>query len=119
MTSDGVLDPVALRYLLEVTGGDIAFIDELVDTFIDDAVVQLDAMRAAAPRGDIEALVRPAHSLKSNSANVGATRLADLCRDLETDARAGAVEDAPARVSALRVEFAAVREALLAERAER
>jgi HPt (histidine-containing phosphotransfer) domain-containing protein len=119
VTPDDTLDPAALRYLLEVTGGDVAFVDELVDTFLDDAVAQLGAMRAAAAADDVEALVRPAHSLKSNAANVGATRLSELCRGLEADARALAVADGAARVRAVDDEFAAVREALLAERASR
>ena len=41
---------------------------------------QLEAMRAAAAAGDVEALVRPVHSLKSSSANVGAAALTDACR---------------------------------------
>ena len=68
---------------------------------------------------DAAAIQRPAHSLKTNSLNVGATVLADLTKALELDARAGSVPDAGARVEAVAAEFGAVREALLAERAAR
>lgn len=75
--------------LLEITEGDQGFVDELIDTFIEDAKTQIEALQAAGAAGDIAAVVRPAHSLKSNAANVGATVLGDLCRTLEVDARAG------------------------------
>jgi HPt (histidine-containing phosphotransfer) domain-containing protein len=113
------LDPEAMTRLLEITGGDRAFVDELVDTFVDDARAQIAALRSAREAGDIDALVRPAHSLKSNAANVGATLLGDLCRALEADARAGDVPDLAARISAVETESDAVREALLAERSAR
>lgn len=113
------LDPSAMARLLEITGDDVAFVDELVDTFIEDATTQLEALRAAAGTGDGTAAVRPAHSLKSNSMNVGATVLADLTRTIEMDGRAGTIPDLAARVEAVEAEFAGVREALLAERAAR
>ena len=77
------------------------------------------ALRAAGEADDIAGVVRPAHSLKSNSVNVGATVLAELCRSLEADARAGAVPDMQARIAAADAEFAEVRDALLAERRAR
>jgi HPt (histidine-containing phosphotransfer) domain-containing protein len=111
------MDPNAMTRLLEITGGDVAFVDELVDTFIDDATAQLDALRAAGAAMDAAAIVRPAHSLKSNSDNVGATVLADLCRSLEADARAGHVPEMAERIAAIEAEFSAVRTALLETRA--
>jgi len=113
------LDPAALANLLDITGGDEAFVDELVDTFLSDAEAQLAALRDAVAAGDDAAIQRPAHSLKTNSLNVGATVLADLTKALELDARAGSVPDAGARIAAAATEFSAVREALLAERAAR
>jgi two-component system, sensor histidine kinase and response regulator len=113
------LDPTAMARLLEITGDDVAFVDELVDTFIEDAATQLDALRLAAETGDIEAAVRPAHSLKSNSQNVGATALAELSRSIEMDGRSGSMPGLAERVQAVETEFADVRDALLAERAAR
>ena len=110
--SDGTLDPAALGYLLEITGGDEAFLDDLVQTFLGDADDQLAALRAAAAEGSVDALVRPSHSLKSSAANVGATRLSELSRALEADARAGAVEAPSLRVEAIAAEATAVRLAL-------
>jgi HPt (histidine-containing phosphotransfer) domain-containing protein len=113
------LDPAAMARLLEITGDDPAFVDELVDTFLEDATTQLDALAAAAATGDAEGAVRPAHSLKSSSLNVGATTLAELSRAIEADARSGPVDDLGPRVKELGAELTAVRSALLADRAER
>lgn len=117
MTADRTLDPAALERLLEITGGDAEFVEELVDTFIADAVGQLDALDAAAAAGDIDGLIRPAHSLKSNSENVGAIALRDLARQLEADGRTDGVADPTARAAEIRAEFGVVRDALLARRA--
>jgi histidine phosphotransfer protein HptB len=111
------LDPDAMARLLEITGGDQPFVDELVDTFIEDARTQIEALRAAGAAADVGAVVRPAHSLKSNAVNVGATLLGDLCRSLEADARTGRVPDMAARIGAVETEFGAVAAALLAQRA--
>jgi HPt (histidine-containing phosphotransfer) domain-containing protein len=113
------IDTAALDRLLDMTGGDLGFLDELVDTYLEDASAQLRAMREAADTGGAAELVRPAHSLKSNSANVGAETLAEMCRSLEAAARSGQVDDAVERVAAAETEFEAVRAALIATRAGR
>lgn len=112
MTDRSAVDPAALDRLLDMTGGDPDFLAELIDTFVEDGSVQLEALRVAVEAGDAAAAMRPAHSLKSNSASMGAERLADLCRALEADARAGTIDDGRARVAAAQVEFEHVRSAL-------
>jgi HPt (histidine-containing phosphotransfer) domain-containing protein len=107
-----VVDPAAVDRLLEMTGGDPEFLHELITTYIEDGAAQLVAMRAAVDKEDPEALVRPAHSLKSNSASMGAEHLATLCRALETDARAGRLDGAAERVAQAAAEFEDVRVAL-------
>lgn len=114
-----VIDAAAFERLLEITGGDLEFVDELVDTYLDDAVAQLAGMRQAAADDDAAAMVRPAHSLKSSSENVGAMTLADACRSLEADAKNGSVADAVARVATCDATFGAVSAALLAKRTSR
>src|SRR3954452_9817608 len=65
------LDQAALDHLLELTGGDAAVVDELIDTFIDDAADQLATLRAGAGTGDQERLLRGALSLKASAGNLG------------------------------------------------
>jgi CheY-like chemotaxis protein len=110
------VDRASLDRLLATTGGDPAFLAELIDTFLSDAPVQLEAMSIAADTGAVADLVRPAHSLKTNAANMGALNLSAMCRTLELAARAGTVDDAVARVAAAEVEFEAVQAALRASR---
>lgn len=116
MTGEPILDPGGIERLLEITGGDAAFVDELIDTYLQDAAVQLDLLRDAAMAGNVGALVRPAHSLKSSSDSVGAVTLTSLCRELEAQARGGAASDPGERVAAIAEAFEAVRGGLLAAR---
>jgi HPt (histidine-containing phosphotransfer) domain-containing protein len=117
--SERPIDRAAFEALVEMTGGDLAFVDELVDTYLDDGRDQIAALEAAATASDATALIRPAHSLKTSSLNVGALRLGGLCQDLEHGARAGEADDAAERVASIAEGFDRVSEALLGERTAR
>lgn len=117
--TDSPIDPAVFAGLVEMTGGEMDFVDELVDTFLEDGQNQLEGMRAAATESDLETLGRAAHSLKSGSLNVGAVELGALCRSLEEAGRSGAVPDAASQIDAIAAEFDGARRELLAERARR
>ncbi|HEY6608890.1 MAG TPA: Hpt domain-containing protein [Candidatus Limnocylindria bacterium] len=112
------LDRAALDDLLAMAGGDASLFVELLDSFLADADQYATELDAAIAAHDDAALVRPAHSLKSNAMNVGATRLAELCRALELDARGGPVPEAGPRVADVQAELAQVRAAVAAAREE-
>ncbi|HEY6041069.1 MAG TPA: GAF domain-containing protein [Anaerolineae bacterium] len=59
------------------------FIGVVIDAFLTDAPKLLEEMRQARRNGDAESFRRAAHSLKSNSANFGGVRLANLAAELE------------------------------------
>jgi histidine phosphotransfer protein HptB len=112
------LDPGALAELRDVAGGDAEIYAELLDAFLADADRYLLEMQGTlAPDASAE-LGRAAHSLKSNAMSVGATRLAELCRDLETAARVGSVPDAPTQVETIAKELDVVGEAVRDARRE-
>jgi HPt (histidine-containing phosphotransfer) domain-containing protein len=113
------VDRGALERLVEMTGNDPVFVDELVQTYLEDADLQVEAMRAAAGLGSAEAMIRPAHSLKANSLSVGADQLAEQCRQLETDGRSGTVDRARERVEAVAAELGQVKAELTRLRADR
>jgi HPt (histidine-containing phosphotransfer) domain-containing protein len=117
----GSIDEAAFANLLEMTGGDLEFVDDLVDTYLTEGASLIERLRAAAADGDAATgdLMAAAHSLKSSSLNVGALALGELCRSLEADARGGPVADADPRVAAVAAAFDDARRALLAERADR
>ena len=106
-----VFDPAVLDELRRATGGDDAFVKELVGTYLTDGAELLETIAAALQAGDGAAVVRPAHTLKSSSASLGAMRLAQLSRSLEEDGRTGGSMD-PSRVTQLRAEWSAATAAL-------
>jgi len=67
---------------LQATAGE-DFVRELVDTFLEEAPLMLDALRSALAAGNADAFRRAAHSLKSNSDTFGAFALGALARELE------------------------------------
>ena len=107
-----IVDERILDEMVETTGGDIGFVRELVETYLADAPEQLDAINAAVQADDAAALVRPAHTLKSSSATVGAMRLSSVARELEMAGRTGTLEPPVAgRVDAARAEWTAASQA--------
>lgn len=87
-------------------GTDAAFVAELVETFAEEAPRLLEGLRRAQAAGDVAALRRHAHALKSNGHTFGAHAFAAAARELELGGPA-----APQDMAAL----AAALEALLAE----
>lgn len=66
---------------------------DVLRTFLEDAASLSDAIRASGATGDLGALGRAAHTLKSTAALVGASELAASCAALELAAREGGPED--------------------------
>jgi HPt (histidine-containing phosphotransfer) domain-containing protein len=108
MSDARAVDSTALDDLLETTGGDRAFLAELIDTYLVDSRDLLIAMRRALADGSPEVLRRAAHSLKSNSASFGAHALAAVCRDLEQRSRDGILDGAGERIDRIDVLFVEV-----------
>jgi HPt (histidine-containing phosphotransfer) domain-containing protein len=111
-TADAPIDTPTIDRLLESVGADEAFLDELTEAYLADAPVHLAAIRGALDAGSAEDLVRPAHTLKSSSATVGALTLSGYARELELDARSGSVAGGEERLSAAEAEFRRVAKAL-------
>ena len=113
-----VLDVAVVDELRASTGGDEEFLLDLVATYVEEALPGLEAMARAASAGDTEAVVRPAHTLKSTSASIGAMRLSAICSDIETagrEARAEGLEKVVAAATSTWTEtLAALRSAGLA-----
>ena len=67
-------------------------LNNIIDTYCENAEVLILELTEAAKGNDLETAVRAAHSLKSSSANVGAQRLAALCRSMERHGREGDID---------------------------
>jgi CheY-like chemotaxis protein len=113
---DGVLDPAALESLQEMGGGEVAFLVELIDVFLEDVPQLLADMRQAVGQGDAAGLRLAAHSLKSNSADFGAMTLSNLCRELEALSKTGMLVGAAELVAQAEAEHERVKTALEAVR---
>lgn len=89
------IDAELIRLNLGALGEDAAeCLTFLTETFTQDTPDMLAQMRQSAEQQDAEGLRRSAHTLKSSSATLGATRLSQLCLTLETQARAGNLSEA-------------------------
>ena len=98
---DHVLDQATLASLMDSIGGDAEFMTELIDTYVTDAAQQVADLKASLAADDVAGLVRPAHTLKSASASLGALGLAERCRQLELAANSGSLEDGGEKVQGI------------------
>jgi CheY-like chemotaxis protein len=114
-----VLDPPALERLLETIGDDRSLLTALIDTFVSDAPRLVEAARRGLEHGQTDEVRRAAHTLKSNGATFGATRLSELSRQLEALARSGILEGADELIARIDAEYEQVRIALETVRAGR
>ena len=109
-----VLDGAVLDELRQATGDDAAFIIDLVETYVEEGAANLDGMIAAVAAGDPEAIVRPAHTLKSSSASLGAMRLSAIARSVEEAGRAGRADGLADDVALAKATWVATLEAFAA-----
>jgi len=80
---------------------------------------RMDGIRQAVAQADPASLRREAHRLKGSSQQMGATRLAALCLELENLGKNNRVEEAMSFLAALEREAVHVRQALVREKARR
>jgi HPt (histidine-containing phosphotransfer) domain-containing protein len=109
-----ILDDAVLAELRASTGDDDDFVRELVDAYVSEATGYLDAMASAVSSGDTAAVVRPAHTLKSSSATLGAMRLAGISRGIEEAGRDGRSDGIAADVERAHAAWAETIDALRA-----
>ena len=108
---DAVLDPEALEQLA-ARAGDRAFVVELVNAFLRDAPALLATLRDAVEDAHAQQLRRAAHTLKSNGRVFGASRLAELCQELEEMAKAESLAGVADLLAQIDGEYACVAAAL-------
>jgi PAS domain S-box-containing protein len=92
----------------------------IINIYLANSPFLLNEVKRSAETGDSETLRRASHTLKSSSANVGAMKLSESCRELEGVARANFLgkddgEKIVSLIAAIEDEFARVRHALQAD----
>jgi CheY-like chemotaxis protein len=73
---------------LEESGSE-GLLERIISLYLSDAPRLVDEVLSSAEKGDMDILQRAVHTLKSSSANVGATGFSELCRKIEGSIRAG------------------------------
>jgi HPt (histidine-containing phosphotransfer) domain-containing protein len=112
------IDRAVLNNLLTMFNGDKTFVYEVIGTYLEDGARLISNLEQALAAGNAEDLRRAAHSLKSNSANLGAMTLADLSRELEAVGKTGMLTEATSKAASVKTEFERVQDALEKIRAE-
>lgn len=91
MSDNNVLSRTTLalkRQEMKDRGG----INWLIDLFINEVPNYLNELQQALASGDGETLYLAAHKFKGSSSNLGAIALVDICKQVETLARAEKIE---------------------------
>ena len=96
---EGLLDEEVLESLLGL--GDGEFLSRIVGLYRSQAPVALTALREAVAFSDQQAIASAAHSLKSMSANIGASVLVERLKLIETAGREGTYAGTPGDCDAL------------------
>lgn len=106
---DAALDPAVVEPL-RVGKPDLW--KKLVGIYLETTPASLETLEQALSNDDCPSVQLTAHTLKSSSANMGASRLSDLCRQLEAAAGEGNLETGSALFSEIRTEYEVVVAAL-------
>ncbi|HEY0063858.1 MAG TPA: response regulator, partial [Telluria sp.] len=96
---------------LNKDGGD-ALVQKVIAAYVGDTPSHLQTLRTAIAGLDCGNLRKIAHSLKSSSANVGAEKLAQMCKEMETLGRSDTTDGAARILIDMEHEFQAVRHSL-------
>ena len=83
------IDAQVLQTLREYDDDDDPFVDILIETYLNEAPQHLDGIRAAVQSQDAKLLKESAHTLKSSSAQLGAMRFSQICKEIEQMGRIG------------------------------
>ena len=107
-------DPInsrALDNIRNLHGGE-GILAKVIDLYLDDSPLILDELRDCVAREDHDGIRKAAHKFKSSSANLGADRLAELCKRLEMLGRSGSTAGARALLDEVDQEYGSARAAL-------
>ncbi|MFL6570203.1 MAG: response regulator [Burkholderiales bacterium] len=112
----GILDRQVLDQLGTLrTNGRPELLARTIDLYLVESPKLVQKLKQAASANDVPEIARSAHSLKSCSANVGATLLSRYCADIEASARRSDAKEARSLFAKIESEHGRVQSALSAE----
>jgi HPt (histidine-containing phosphotransfer) domain-containing protein len=89
---------------------------EIADLFLEDTTQRISQLEEALRRPDSDEIRIVAHTIKGGADNLGARRLASLCRELEQCARTGDLKQAADLLVQVKDSFSRVAQALEADK---
>ena len=101
--------PVDMKYLHEITDGEMDFEREITELFLKDTRKHLSGLKKAIDEENVSALEREAHTIKGAGLNIGANKLGELALALEKKGRSGSFEDTQNMLGELEAEFQRVK----------
>ncbi len=110
------IDPKVLQSFFNTVGAkNSSRVTKLIDCYLAETPQLLETIQTAVMTRETSALLRAAHTLKASSAAIGATNLANFCKELEVMSRVGTIECAFEKIPQLQAEYERVKAALLME----
>ena len=106
-----IIDQATFEELKQMSGED--FINELIDTFLEDAPKMIAEIQSAVSANNADAFRRAAHSMTSNASTFGAPELAALARELEMLGKETKLAGSGDKLKAFEEAYASVREELI------
>ncbi|GAP11872.1 protein containing FOG: HPt domain [Bellilinea caldifistulae] len=107
------LDLSTLNSYRDFMGEDAdSFIEDIIRSYLNDAPRLLDTLKETITSGDTARFVRSAHTLKSNSATLGAGQLASMAAELEQAGKTTPLPELAGKVAAAGEELERVLQAL-------
>ncbi len=107
------------RMLLEIQDlqiqGEPSILDKIITAYLEGSKVMISQLRESLAVNNIDILQKNAHSLKSSSANVGATKLSMMSKELEVNCKTNHLENAADLVTSIESEFIRVQDDLKKE----
>jgi HPt (histidine-containing phosphotransfer) domain-containing protein len=107
-----VFDPVIFQQLREMLNQE-EILAEVIQHYLEDTPKLLQDLSDGITQEETELVTRTAHTLKSSSAMLGATRLAHLCQELEAKAKRENLDVTAALLSQIKAEYEPVKTVLL------
>ena len=105
-----IIDEKTFAELKQMSGAE--FINELIDTFLDDSPKLIEEMESALKVNNVDSFRRAAHSLKSNAATFGANALFALAKELEILGKENKLTETGNKLKALQESYESVRKEL-------
>jgi histidine phosphotransfer protein HptB len=90
-------------------------LEEFINTYLENSPLLINKMQEGLDNQNTQDVFHTAHQLKGGSGSIGATKLANIAKDIEQIAKGGSTAGIETLLSQLKQEFELVEKALKAE----